>query len=110
MKTRQNKQQKLLLEKAILEDKLHSILKQIGFERLTEFIQNDLEDDLEYTDAEIQSELNYAQENPPGSTYGSAGTEARKLVKHLRIVKKKQQQVLKLFTDFLKLKKKVESL
>jgi hypothetical protein len=106
---RQTQKQKLLAEKAILADKVNTILETIGKDRIYQFITDDLDNELEYIDAEIEDEQSYADENKTGA-YKSSGTEARKEVKYLKTVKKKQVQVMKMFQDFLAMKKKVDKL
>lgn len=107
---KRNQKQKLIAENSALSDKIDSILKEIGIENMYQFIKDDIDENLDHLDGEIEDEQAFAKENPPGSTYGSAGTEARKRVKYLRGLKKKHQEVDKMFQRFLKMKKKVDSL
>ena len=104
-----NQKQQLIAEKVILTDKINVILETVGEERLYQFIIRDLDHSLNRINDDIEDEQNYADENKTGA-YKSAGTEARKRVKYLKTVKKKQLQVTKMFQSFLKMKKKVDSL
>lgn len=104
-----SQKQKMLADKAILQDKINDILSTIGDEQIHQLILDGLEEDIENVDENIEDEQNFANENRTGA-YRSAGTEARKMVKYLKGVKKKKQQVLKSFKDFLAQKKKTDNL
>jgi transcription termination factor NusB len=82
----------------------------IGHDKVFQYITDMLEDEIEQTEENIQDELDFAKENPPGSAYASQGVEAKKAVKYLRGVKKQKQQLTKLFQQFLNLKTKVDKL
>lgn len=105
-----SQKQKLIADKAILEDKINNFIESIGEDKILEFVSDNIDSAIESIDDEIEDNLNFARENPPGSTYAGAGREAKSLVKHLRIVKKKHQQVKKMFESFVKMKKKVDAL
>lgn len=107
MKLSQKKQ--LLIEKNALSDILETMLEEMGEGRITQFMTSKLDERLEEIEGEIENEQTYADENRSGA-YKSQGTEARKMVKYLKTVKKKQLQVMKLFQDFLKMKEKVDKL
>ena len=106
---KRNQKQKLIAEKAALNDKIDSILEEIGIEKMYEHITDMLDRDIEYTENQIEDEQAFADENRSGA-YRSAGTEARKRVKYLKGVLKKNKEVLKMFNDFLKMKEKVDKL
>lgn len=105
-----SQKQQLITEKDILNDKINTFIKTIGEQRILDFISDNIDTAIENIDEEIEDELNFARENPPGSTYASAGKEAKQMVKQLRIIKKKNQKVKKLFDSFVKMKKKVDAL
>lgn len=107
MKTSQKQQ--LINERNHLSNVLDSMLKEIGEERIISFLSEQLDERLESIEESIEDEQTYADENRSGA-YRSAGTEARKAVKYLKTVKKKQLQVIKMFNDFLAAKKKVDKL
>ena len=105
-----NQKEKLKIENEQLSRQRDTLLSVLGEEAVFQFIRNQLQIDIEDTEADLVSEQQFAKENPPGSTYGSAGNDARKRVKYLKNVKKQRQQMVKLFDNFIKQKAKVDKL
>lgn len=104
-----SQKQQLINEKNNLSNILDTMLEELGEERIIRFLTEKLDERLESIEEQIEDEQNFADENRSGA-YRSAGTEARKVVKYLKTVKKKQLQVMKMFQDFLKMKQKVDKL
>jgi hypothetical protein len=105
-----SQKQQLIWESQTNKKKFEEILRLIGEDVILQWELSGLEDDVELTEENIQDELDFAKENPPGSAYASQGVEARKAVKYLRGVKKQKQQLVKLFQQFIALKNKVDKL
>lgn len=104
-----SQKQQLINEKNNLSNILDTMLEELGEERIIRFLTEKLDERLESIEEQIEDEQNFADENRTGA-YRSAGTEARKVVKYLKTVKKKQLQVMKMFQNFLKMKQKVDKL
>ena len=104
-----SQKQQLINERNSLSDILDTMLEELGEDRIIVFLNNKLEERLESIEEQIEDEQSYADENKTGA-YRSAGTEARKAVKYLKTVKKKQLQVMKMFQAFLSMKQKVDKL
>lgn len=104
-----SQKQQLINERNNLSNILDTMLEELGEERIIHFLTEKLDERLESIEEQIEDEQSYADENRTGA-YRSAGTEARKAVKYLKTVKKKQVQVMKMFQDFLTMKKKVDKL
>lgn len=104
-----SQKQQLINERNNLSNILDTMLEELGEERIIQFLTDKLDERLEAIEEQIEDEQGFADENKTGA-YRSAGTEARKTVKYLKTVKKKQVQVMKMFQDFLTMKKKVDKL
>lgn len=105
-----SQKQKLIWENDQLNQRLVEFLNIIGHEKIYQYISELLEEEIEETEENIQDEIDFAKENPPGSTYASAGKDAKKAAKYLRGVKQKKQKTAKLFQQFLDQKKKNDKL
>jgi len=104
-----SQKQTLIADKSLLQSKIDDILKTIGEQQIYQIITDGLEEDIEYIDERIEEENNFANENKTGA-YKSAGTEAKRMVKRLKAIKKKKLEVLKSFKSFLSMKQKVDKL
>lgn len=78
----------------------------LGEERSFNLILQMLDFNLKDLDDRIEDETNYAKENPPGSTYGSAGNDARRKVKKLQKARKEVVKTMTMFNQFVKQKSK----
>lgn len=65
------------------------------------------EEDLYNIDKDIETEINFAKENPIGSTYSSAGSDARKRVKYMKKIRREQVKLIYIFENFIKQEKKI---
>lgn len=104
-----SQKQQFLNEKNELADKVQDILNSIGEVLIIDYVDDIVSNDIDQVDQEIEEEQHFADNNKAGA-YKSAGDDARRRVKYLKNLKKKKQQVQKLFSQFLFLKKKVDKL
>lgn len=79
-------------------------------EKVDELFMEGLKQDLLSLYNDIRRENIFADENPTGSTYGSAGSEARRRVKRLQKLRKEKEQLISMFEGFIKQKKKTQEL
>ncbi len=95
---------------AELEGFITQTLAGIGEEKLLNYLSFSLKEDLKRLDKDIEDEANFAKENPPRSTYGGAGTEARQRVKYLKRVRKYRCELIRKFDLCIKMKNRVDKM
>ena len=85
-------------------------LNNVGEEKMLAHVASSLKENLRDLDKEIEEETAFAKENPPRSTYGSAGGEARQRVKYLKRVRKYQCELIRKFSLCIKMKDRIDKM
>lgn len=88
----------------------YDMYRTIGGDKVLAMILAGYEEDLLSLDKDIENEQGFADENPAGSTYGSAGSDARRQVKYLKKARLEQVKLIDMFKSFIKQKIKTDKL
>jgi hypothetical protein len=86
------------------------MLNSLGDEKILNYLLLSFQEDLKTLDNSIRDEQVFAKENPPHSTYGFAGTEARQRVKYLKRIRKERVLLNKKFNLCIKMKTRIDKM
>lgn len=100
-----NNKQKLIAAEHKLSSIFNNVVRSVGIDTSYQLILESLEEELYDLDMDITEEEAFIRENATGA-YKSAGTDAKKYLKHLKNLRKEQLKLIKTFEQFVKQHKK----